>query len=62
MTFIGILIRMNPPSNFNITNLGNDFGLSLGTSKVLDVRRQGATAEAYEQYAARRSDRRQRRR
>ncbi|MBW1768073.1 MAG: hypothetical protein JRJ65_13640 [Deltaproteobacteria bacterium] len=38
-----------------------DFGLSLGTRKVLDARRQGATIEAYELYAAGRSDRRQRR-
>jgi hypothetical protein len=30
------------------------------TSKVLDARRRGATTEAYEQYAARRSNRRQR--
>ena len=34
-----------------------DFGKSLGTSEVLDVRRQGAPTEAYIQYGARRSDR-----
>ncbi len=36
-----------------------DFGQSLGTSKVLDARRRGAPTEAYKQYAAKRSDRRQ---
>jgi len=35
------------------------FGQSLGTSKVLAARRREAPSEAYKQYAARRSDRRQ---
>ena len=34
-----------------------DFGVTLGTNKVLDARRRGAPTEAYKQYAARRSDR-----
>jgi len=50
----------NPPSNYNFANDGDGFWLTLGTSKVLDARRRGATTEAYEQYAAGRSDRRQR--
>ncbi len=37
-----------------------DFGRALGTSRVLDARRRGAPTETYKQYAARRSDRRQR--
>ena len=39
-----------------------DFGSTLGTSKVSDARRRGVTTEAYQQYAAGRNDRRQRRR
>ena len=39
-----------------------DFGETLGTIKVLAARRQGVTTEAYEQYAAGRNDRMQRRR
>ena len=38
---------------------GGFYGISLGTSEVLDARRQGAPTEAYKRYAARRSDRRQ---
>jgi hypothetical protein len=37
------------------------YGEILITGKVLDARRRGTTTEAYEQYAARRSDREQRR-
>jgi hypothetical protein len=37
-----------------------DFGESLGTSKLLDARHWGAPTEAYKQYGARRSDRKQR--
>jgi hypothetical protein len=37
-----------------------DFGATLGASEVFDVRRRGEATEAYEQYAAGRSDRRQR--
>ena len=36
-----------------------DFDESLGTSEVLDTRRQGGPTEECKQYAARRSDRRQ---
>ena len=36
-----------------------DFERFLVTNKILDARRQGVPTEAYEQYAARRSDRRQ---
>ena len=39
-----------------------DFGTTLAIIKVLDARRRGATTEAYRQYAAGRSDRRQHRR
>jgi hypothetical protein len=44
------------------TGVTKDFGSTLGTSKVSDARRRGVTTEAYEQYAAERNDRRQRRR
>ncbi|MBW2609180.1 MAG: hypothetical protein JRC68_02415 [Deltaproteobacteria bacterium] len=49
--------RQNSESSTKMEN----FGLSLATRKVLDARCRGVTTEAYEQYAAGRSDRRQRR-
>ena len=39
--------------------LTRDFGTSLNTNKVSDARRRGARTEAYEQYVAGTSDRRQ---
>ena len=62
--------NQNPPPNLH-ANIGRGFWCTLVTSKVLDVSklslrnpaiergRQGETTEAYEQYAARRGDRRQ---
>ena len=62
----------NPPPNLNIVNKDRGFWCTLATSKILDVSklslrnpalergRLGETTEAYEQYAAGRSDRRQR--
>jgi len=45
---VRIADSQNPPSNFLSIDETRDFGVSLGTSKVLDARRRGVTTEAYE--------------
>jgi hypothetical protein len=49
----------NPPSNLDIFVKSDGLGIFLFTGKASDARRRGATIEAYVQYAAKRSERRQ---
>jgi hypothetical protein len=49
----------NPPLDLDIFVKSDGLGIFLVTGKVSDARRRGATSEAYEQYAAMRSERRQ---